>query len=230
MLGNGKMDSYLECISKKAQNDKDSVNGFTRSFDCNTIKPMDTLISPQGVSLISVFQRCKANYQQKQWDEGAFLMHDQEKLSKAIKGIPVPQALDSSESGSVGECLMMLSKRGEGSNLACFQDYAKMPSAVYWRYDRLLDESSSDNKFDSSEIDACIVFSGPAKSTVIHEATSLAFKKCSADYTDTGCRIPHVVWSSSSKNKVPVANLHMLDDSSETGRAKMAARLFKVIF
>lgn len=77
MLSDGKMDSYLECISKKAQNDKESVNGFTRSFDCNTIKPRDTLISPQGVSLISVFQRCKANYQQKQWDEGAFLMYDQ---------------------------------------------------------------------------------------------------------------------------------------------------------
>jgi hypothetical protein len=107
-----------------------------------------------------------------------------------------------------------------------------MPSAVYWRYDRLIsvDESNMNIKFDSSEIDACIVFSGPAKSTKIYEATSLAFKKCSADYTDSGCRIPHVVWSSSSKNKVPVANLHMLDDSSDAGRARMAARLFQVIF
>lgn len=222
------MDSYLECISKKAQDSEYSGEGerFSRSFDCNTIKPRDNRIDPQGVSLISVFQRCKANYQQKQWDEGAFLIHDPERLSRFIKGVPIPEALPSSsgDGGGVGSCLLKSSRDGGEGTLGCFQEYVKMPSAVYWKYDRLDVSSSS---YDSADVDACIVFSGPSRSTTIHEETSLAFKRCSSDYTETGCRIPHMVWSSSSKNRVPVANLHMVDDSDIGGRESVAALRFR---
>lgn len=180
----GSMDEYLECISKMVQDQ------FT--VDCTPLKPTDSIIDPQGVSLIAVFQRCKANYQQMQWDEGAFLMHDSAKIQKLLRGVMPPPAIHS-DPGSVGECLLAAEEKG-GSNLACWQDHAQMSAAVYWRYERI-----SRDERDTANIDACLVFSGPAAS---NHSRADEFKKCSSDYEDDGCRIPHMVWSLASRNKV----------------------------
>jgi hypothetical protein len=49
------MDAYLECISKKSQ------DGVFEGVTCSSIEPRDILFTRQGISPISVFQRCKVS-------------------------------------------------------------------------------------------------------------------------------------------------------------------------
>lgn len=177
------------------------------------------------VSAIAVLERCKANYQQKQWDAGAFMLYDTETSAEVISYNGMPPM---SKDDQVGKCLLDAEKNRE-SNLACMSDYLKMQyfsestSAVYWRYEKVtLAEASS----GSDEIDACIVFSGPAKKNDT-SPTTLEFRKCSHDYTDIGCIIPHMVWSSSSQNKIPVGMLHAVEEVNPQDRVEVANAMFE---
>lgn len=75
-------------------------------------------------------------------------------------------------------------------------------------------------------VDACIVFSGPAKKND-NSSTTLEFRRCAHDYTEIGCMIPQMVWSSSSKNKIPVAKLHTVEEVSDLDRKENALKLFQ---
>lgn len=105
------MDKYLECISRHAQ------DGETSEISCFQIEPKIYELDRQGVSGISVFQKCKANYQQKQWDDGAFLLYDRAMLKRHLKGVQEP-SIDGGD--GIGECLLKAERDG-GSNLACVQ-------------------------------------------------------------------------------------------------------------
>lgn len=197
------MDAYLRCLSKLTQGgDADSVH-------CSDIEPMKEFQHTHGVSAISVFQKCKANYQQKQWDDGAYMAYDTVELGKHLPFVTPLQ-------GSVGDCLLRAEREGN-SNLGCVQDFTRDSGVSYWRYESLNGDPGS---YDSRHVDACIVFSGPAK----HPDTNVAseFKKCSNGHVDTGCKIPHMVWSTGSRNRVPVANLHMVADTTPEGRERVA--------
>ncbi len=69
------------------------------------------------VSPIAVLERCKSNYQQKQWDAGAFLMYDNKRASEAIT-TSVPTIAND----PTGACLLRAEKNHE-SNQACMSDY-----------------------------------------------------------------------------------------------------------
>ncbi len=138
--------------------------------------------------------------------------------------INIPDATngdDNSAANEVSKCLLRAEKNKE-SNLDCKDAYLhnhhfkESTSAVYWRYEKVpSDPNHSDNT------DACIVFSGPAKNQD-NSSTTLEFRKCSHDYTDTGCAIPHMVWSSNSKNRVPVALLHTVEELGILDREEVA--------
>jgi hypothetical protein len=97
-LAGGRMDTYLRCISRTSQ-----LGNFDE--DCNALKPTDPFMTGQQTSLIAVFQRCKANYQQRQWDEGAFLAYDADGIANHIRGVQPPAPLPAPP-GSVGACLL----------------------------------------------------------------------------------------------------------------------------
>lgn len=199
MLAGGRMDAYLRCISRLAQQQQ-ADDGVQQ--DCASIEPRDDAVTPQGVSLISVFQRCKANYQQMQWDEGAWMIHDQGALNSHIGSVDPPAAWPSDDPEGVGACLLARQADGEGS-LGCMQESIAMPRGVYFRYERL---SSGGAAADTTSVDACLVFTGPARELSRYgndTDSAIEFRRCSADYPDdTGCRIPHMVWSPASPNKV----------------------------
>jgi hypothetical protein len=198
----GKIDPYLECISMRSQlnmeEDEESVEER-----CDKLKPKIPEIERQQVSAIAVLERCKSNYQQKQWDAGAFLLYDYDRLVQAVTmttiALPVMPSSD-----SVGACLLKREKNKE-SNLGCMQDYLGLNyynesvSAVYWRYEKVSPSSSKASTSDNT--DACIVFSGPAKKQD-NSSTTLEFRKCLHDHAETGCVIPHMLWSSNLRNKV----------------------------
>ena len=179
-----------------------------KNIQCESIRPDLDDFKKQGSSLIAVLERCKvslapplhclneekltmrkqANFQQKQWDAGAFLAYD----AKAMRKLGQPGTL--ADEFGVGDCLLKAHANRE-SNLGCMQDYLLLQyprtssAAVFWSYEKVENaalEESSDN------VDACIVFSGPAKKQD-DTLTTQAFRNCSHDYTGTGCMIPHMV-------------------------------------
>jgi hypothetical protein len=232
------VDQYLECISMRGQLnsavDDESSGAFDDSERCSNLRPKVPVLDEQQISPIAVLESCKSNYQQKQWDAGAFLLYERgEVLSSALTGLssslPSYPADD-----AVGQCLLQ-AERNKESNLACMQSYlrdayaSESLLAIYWRYEKVqpLAGTTGDaaGRSSSRDVDACIVFSGPAKKNDT-SSTTLEFRKCSHDYAETGCTIPHMVWSSSSKNKVPVATLHTVEEYSIRDREEVARARF----
>lgn len=216
MGGNGgrNMDAYLECIARLAQDGSAS----TSQVDCTTLEPRYEPIHEQGVTTIAVFNRCKANYNQKQFDEGAYLLYDEVKRSQFLNtNLQLPSVYNL-PSSSVGQCLLDAEARG-ASNQGCLQDFlfGTQTAVQYFRYENITDGARLG---DSRFVDACVVFSGPANAGIPE------FQQCSNEYASAGCRIPHMLWSSGSSNRVPVANMHSVRSDSEAGRASHAEALY----
>jgi hypothetical protein len=226
----GKIDTYLECVSKRGQLNAAVDDGEEEDDGepCEALRPSVPHLEAQQVSAIAVLERCKSNYQQKQWDVGAFLLYDSDLASQLLStGAPAASADLLSSDGGVGACLLRAEKNKE-SNQDCMNGYLylKYPtestSAVFWRYEKTFHTNQPSG---SDDTDACIVFSGPAKNND-NSSTTLEFRKCSHDFTDTGCVIPHMVWSSSSNNKIPVAMLHSVDETNAEDREQTARKMF----
>lgn len=155
---------------------------------CDSIRPDYEGFKKQGSSLIAVMERCKANYQQKQWDSGAFMAYDAKAMGKIAASSPL------ADNDGVGKCLLKAHESRE-SNMACMQDFLSRTyqessnAAVFWSYAKI---PSSD--VSSDNVDACIVFSGPAKKQD-GSLTTQAFQNCSHDYTGSICMIQHMVRS-----------------------------------
>ncbi len=222
----GKVDRYLECISKRGQVVASTEEDEDSGEPCPNLKPSVPVLDSQQVSAIAVLERCKSNYQQKQWDAGAYVLYDANLSEElASSGSIAPPRMHPED--PVGKCLLRAEKTKQ-SNLACMNNYigdaygSEATSAVFWRYEKV---SLATTPSSTDDVDACIVFSGPAKRED-DSATTLEFRKCSHDYTDTGCVIPHMVWSSSSKNKVPVATLHTVDEVNPEDREETALARF----
>lgn len=185
----GSIDRYLRCISEMQYGQK--TDEF-KSIRCEDIRPEHESFRRQGSSLIAVIERCKGNYQQQQWDVGAYLAYDTKELRSRL-GPAASEITNAVVSGDgVADCLLRTHRNRE-SNEGCLQDflginYARSASSVtFWSYEKPLTSSTT-----SDATDACIVFSGPAKKDD-GTATTLAFQACSHDYMQTGCMIPHMV-------------------------------------
>jgi hypothetical protein len=240
----GSIDRYLRCVSQLQYGSK---SGEFKNIQCDTIRPDYEGFRKAGTSLIAVIERCKANFQQKQWDVGAYLAFDAKAMQKIGAGAALPL------SDGVGDCLLK-AHASRQSNEACMSGYLlrtyrdEANAAVFWRYAK----SHTTLSGGSDDVDACIVFSGPAKmgNTTL---TGRAFQNCSHDYNSgSNCMIPRMVkaitlmpacvlflliffctcfyaqvWSSNSKNKVPVAMMHSVDEQSEVDRRENAMALFQ---
>lgn len=187
MAAPGSIDRYLRCVSQLQYGQKN--NEFEKVV-CENIRPDYEGFKKQGSSLIAVIERCKANFQQMQWDVGAFLAYDAAGMRK-LGASPL------SLSDGVGDCLLRAHANRE-SNGNCMATYLSKTfkesstSPVYWMYTKSEEQNTTTSISSSDDVDACIVFSGPAKKKD-GSPTTLAFQKCSHDYAETGCLIPHMV-------------------------------------
>lgn len=237
----GLIDPYLECISMRGQvgaapDDTDNIEDLLDGENCGRIRPVVGTLDDQQVSAIAVLERCKSNYQQKQWDVGAFVLYDSERVGQLISGTASMLPPSMSKDDEVGKCLLR-AERNRESNLACMNEYLsdayfkESTSTSFWRYEKVTSPMVTSPKnataaaSSSDDTDACIVFSGPAKKND-SSLTTTEFRRCAHDYEDSGCIIPHMVWSSSSDNKVPVAMLHSIDETHPQDREQVANRLF----
>ena len=152
--------------------------------------------------MVSVYQRCLANYQSRQWDLGAHVLYNTS-LHKLIQtSIPTPPCVPIPGWPCLSDCLLAAAQQG-GSNGACLDAWLQkknVASLDYFEYEKKTDDTHS------HEVDACQVFSGPAS---IDGSVGLPFRVCLDHYSDTGiCTLPLIVWSGRSTNKVPVGVDH----------------------
>eukprot|EP00961_Rhodomonas_salina_P188170 2539362-Rhodomonas_salina.1 len=116
---------------------------------------------------MAVWGRCKANYNVKEWDPGAFALFEAHLRTGKVQQVTLG-ALNE----VVGACLTEGRARGEGPD-ACLLEFLQREGETketYFAYTRAQQQGSS------ADTDACQVFSGPAS------AGSTVFQACLDEY------------------------------------------------
>ena len=205
LLGIGGYDSYLYCV-------EDS--------NINCLAPFSLKLEEQGVELMQVISRCRANFQQKQWDEGVRVLglFSPEEWEKGIERAEIDPSLANSK-----HRLRLVELKNtvyvaphDHRTVLCFADaYAQgvrspncmraammqdqavsegtSPVDAYFEY-----EMAGGTSFEN--IDACRSFSG---GPVSHGVGSNAFSAA-------GASMPLFLWTGSSHNRDHVATPHLL--------------------
>ncbi|KAJ1465765.1 hypothetical protein T484DRAFT_1757185, partial [Baffinella frigidus] len=217
-------DTYLECVSA----------GNTDA-PCNKGPPNDYAygghLAIQGISLMTVATRCKSNYANSQWDDGAAALFS-DPLPKSLAGTNTRKTHELRESfiqnvdPTVVACLVLSLQEG-GSNDACLQDFLTQRNQRRQSFFQYIPVDS--HRIGTQFIAACEVFTGPATSTSMSADAKLPFKQCLNEYPDVGCTTPGMVWAGRSANRVSVATTHARVDSDHSRRLQIArATLIKV--
>jgi hypothetical protein len=191
------IDDYLDCISGGPQ-----LSGEA----CYELEPHDPrgFLERQGVTLLAVLARCRGNYANKQWDDGAAfvfntsLSPDLGELGPVIETLfpvsmyPYPD---------VGACLLRTLGEGTGTDacLDLFLRHVDVPRGEYFAY------GAARGGAGVLDTDACEVFTGPAA------AGRAAFTPCVDERADetTACDLPYFLWTGRSANRIPVASAHV---------------------
>lgn len=190
------LDEYLLCRSG---------NGPVGA-QCHQLLASVRDFNSQQVSPLTVLQTCRDNYHAGRWDPAAWLLYDEEglqgneRLSLAYPGERYDQDGRAYESG-VGACLRGAASRDEGVT-GCMQDFLGRGYATAFRYET----TGQGGARNALVVDACKVFTGPARSP--DGEVAQVFRRCASGWGDTGCQIPLIGWSVGSRNALPVANEH----------------------
>ena len=186
------IDRYLVCVSRPVKF-KEMYPGLSGQ-QCEQLKPRLFDIERQGVDTVSVWGRCRANYNVREWDPGAYGLFKDDMF---FSGVTREMRLNNED---VSTCLLKSHALGQGPN-ACMIEFLGslgMTRQVYFAY------RVSETQGSTVHTDACRVFSGPAKTG------ESVFKECLDEYADEGCQIAPFVWSARSNNRVPVASEHII--------------------
>lgn len=147
---------------------------------------------------MSVYQRCLSNYQAKQWDVGTWVLFNDTMHAGMPNSLPRSQTVLQYTYNDLGQCLQDSNEAGS-SNSYCldgFLNRSNIAKIDYFEYTKTTPQSIN--------IDACQSFTGPAKLD-----SGESFRNCLDNYNNTNiCKLPGILWSGRSQNKVPVANVH----------------------
>ena len=215
----GGQDAYLRCISS--------------STSCAADQPTLPDLASQGISLFTVATRCKSNYANSQWDEGAAKMFSDGVSSKFIvrahglaeKVAKVRADAEQRLPPSLVACMRLSLQENVGNDM-CLQDFLTTRNARRQGFFEYMAIKNVDGPLGSQHIAACEVFTGPASGAT---ATGVPFRKCLDEYDDIGCTLPGMVWAGRSTNRVPAATAHARIESDPGKRMLMARNAFREI-
>lgn len=235
------IDDYLACLADGgAQCDPPADPFFVRQQVCVWVvrwrfPPIVSVCPPRSpknlniplqVSMVSVYQRCLANYQSRQWDLGTHALFNATLRAQLPVPVEVPPCVPVAGYACVGDCV--LAARAAGSSPAGCLDLLLqklgLTSLDYYQY--LPSPAAVGSPYlPSTQVDACQAFTGPA---ALDFAGQAQFQACLNHYADTGaCQLPLMVWSGRSSNRVPVAVAHATRIESEAGREAAARRVYR---
>lgn len=217
--GSGDYDIFLECLRSAASN-------------CEQYKPALPVITAQGAEVMQVVTRCRANYQQSTWDEGAIYlgMYDHafwqnspasfaglRKISTnpaVVKRLIQISQYISTRGGEIADeatisCLETAWAQNVGVE-ACMKNYFLYSNHLEAMRTRGTQSyfAYQPYRYDATFVstDACQTFSGDMK----------------AVNSQSGLSYPLTVWSPSSKNRLDVAAYHDKLTGNETERFGLA--------
>ena len=211
----GTFDEYVLCLRGRW----DSASKYFQE-SCEGLRPAHVRLTQQGVEVMQVISRCRANYQQSRWDEAS-----------ALYGL-----FTVAEWASLGQL---------GSSASARQDdkYSQLRKQVV----RLL-ENDRDVRAETGlalaqptwdclrdALDAGVLQHNCHRSLTAFEYTKLAAEqvlpsltdacKVASVATDTGVPFPRFMWSGSSSNHAPLAKLHAEQLTGAQRRAHAEAAL-----
>jgi hypothetical protein len=202
------LDQYLACVADDQSN-------------CEP--PSDAVFETQQISMVAVYQRCLANYQSLQWDLSTHVLFDpvlKAKLHTTVV-VPTPPCTTVPGFACLGDCLIAARNQGTTSN-ACLDLLLTKLSTTSLDYFEYADATGATV---SHTIDACQVFSGPAQ-----QMDGESFRACLDHYLDSGaCKLPLLVWSGRSSNRLPVAMDHATCIADASAKETAARRVYREV-
>ena len=222
----GKTDLFLECIATE------------KAGDCIDLEPKaPDILSRQGAALLPVLARCHANYQAMQWDAGASHLYEDIDLMEEYLFVVKTEIKRSQTIALRDKSLSVCMKATLVDNVpndGCLQQHLADPAIGLRRQDYFLygelqetrpvdTTTSTALRYPTHMIAACLVFTGPAKIEINGVNVSESFRRCTNPETMTGagglpCELEGYVWSSTSRNSVPIAEMHSVSISSQKNR------------
>tara|TARA_B100001540_G_scaffold284144_1_gene276205 strand:- start:10377 stop:28151 length:17775 start_codon:yes stop_codon:yes gene_type:complete len=212
--GSGNYNQFLQCLS-------------TADTNCQQYKPQLPDLAAQGVEVMQVVTRCRANYQQKKWDDGALLLglhtHDEWHASSGIGEFQRLETAYSEASKRLQQISQWITYSGEivdSETLDCLTTALRLHTSQmtctqhylwYSQQAAALRLQSIDTYFsyqpygvttDFVNIDSCESFSGDIG--IVDDNTQISY--------------PLMLWTGNSANKVPVAEYHFKNTGADEQR------------
>jgi len=218
------------------------INCMKSSTECNSRKPKLPLLTAQNIDVLQVITRCRANYQQKQWDDGAVFMgmFDLETWQQAPRSLDLPFNYDSDYWNRISRRISSISQAMnlnmqqvvDESTLACLNasliqntpslscmrqhlETANNPVQATSTDTYYLYEESTTESIDFKTTDACEVFSGNMLGYSQDSSVNITF--------------PAMVWTGNSRNKVPVAKFHFYTLQDQATRYQEAENELRIL-
>jgi hypothetical protein len=216
------LDDYLNCISQS-------------NSDCSARMPGQslTVLTNQGVSPITVFVRCKSNYNNLQWDEGAaalFAESEHEDLVSVWSAITEARVGLISAQSALVSCMRQTLEFG-GRNYVCQQEWLQRANVEGVSFFHFEDVTETGNE----HVAACRVFTGPANMALTGDndaevtAMKQLFSNCTVENNNNQCDLQHTIWSGRSNNKVHVGQAHVYGTSSKQVRVAAANAVYSEV-
>lgn len=208
------LEAYLDCVS----------GGFEdgRYASCFELEPRDQLgmLEAQGVTLLAVMARCRGNYANLQWDDGAGYLFNSslsEDLSQMRPTMDArfPAGVYAYE--EVAACLRdsLILASGTDVCLNLLLRILDVRRSEYFAYEEAA---------DGVQTDACEVFTGPARDGIAPFRQCLDENQGVVDtalggtlHAESDCELPYFLWTGSSRNRIPVASAHFKVTTGENG-------------
>ena len=206
-------DAYLQCIS----------SGYADG--CAEKRPGAglPLLARQGVSVFTAAVRCKSNYANSVWDEGAAALFA-EPLSRHLEPVAfhveeLKKKVEANMEPAIVACLKQTLVEG-AQNDVCLQDFLTLLNIrrqLFFEYIPIPATLQG-----TQHIAACQVFTGPA--ALAEARVAAKFAACLDDADAKDCTLPPMVWAGRSSNRVPVASPHAMATEDDSKRAEVARR------
>lgn len=221
LLNAGNIQAYINCMKT--------------STDCHSLKPRLPLLTAQNIDVLQVITRCRANYQQKQWDDGAVFMgmYDLDTWLQAPSSLDVPLNFDSDYWNRVARRISSISAAMGTSmrqvvdvnTLDCLNASLTQNIPAYQCMRQYF--STQNNPMHATSADAYYVYTergAEASSFKNTDACQVFSGHMMGHSSDSSVNItfPQMVWTGNSRNKVPVAKMHFKTLQDKTLRHKQA--------
>ena len=187
---------YVACLTSAAAHD-----------GCGSLRPRSSVLERQGVEVIQVITRCRANYAQKRWDDGALVFGLFDAQTWADGDFETAEAISG-----------QLNDRFESTKAAVIGASKIIPVGVH--LDRRVHACLSAAMLASDTQHRCSEFLSTRSAMFQYaEAASNDYLLTDACSGAEAANLPLMLWAGARGRRVPVATIHDIEQSAEARAA-----------